>query len=70
MRRLQLVVLLRQDGNSFPAIHAVLGEPAAGRPGTAIAAAEQRLKDPAEASRHCTEATAVFWGYVQEEELR
>jgi DNA-binding transcriptional MerR regulator len=65
VRRLQVVVLLRQGGYDFLAIRAVLDELAAGRPGKAIAAAEQRLKDLADASRRCAEATAVFWGYVQ-----
>jgi DNA-binding transcriptional MerR regulator len=68
VRRLQVVVLLRQGGYDFPAIRAVLDELAAGRPGTAIAAAEQRLKDLAEASRRCAEATAVFWDYIQQQE--
>jgi DNA-binding transcriptional MerR regulator len=66
VRRLQVVVLLRQGGYDFPAIRAVLDELAAGQPGKAIAAAEQRLKDLALASRRCTEATAVFWEYAQQ----
>jgi DNA-binding transcriptional MerR regulator len=68
LRRLQVIVLLRQGGYNFPAIRTVLEELAAGRPGKAIAAAEQRLKDLAEASRRCAEATAAFWDYLQEQE--
>jgi DNA-binding transcriptional MerR regulator len=65
VRRLQVIVLLRQGGYNFPAIRAVLDELAAGRPAKAIAAAEQRLKDLSGASQRCAEATAVFWEYVQ-----
>jgi DNA-binding transcriptional MerR regulator len=68
LRRLQMIVLLRQSGYDFPAIRTVLDELAAGQPGKAIAAAERRLKDLAEASRRCAEATAVFWEYVQQQE--
>ena len=66
MRRLQVVVLLRQGGYDFAAIRAVLGELAAGRPGQAITAAEQRLKELGAASQRCAEATTAFWGYVQQ----
>jgi DNA-binding transcriptional MerR regulator len=65
LRRLQVVALLRQAGYDFEAIRAVLDELAAGRPGRAIAAAEQRLNDLGAASQRCTAATTAFWEYVQ-----
>ena len=65
LRRLRVVVLLRQAGYGFDAIRAVLDELAAGRPARALAAAEARLHELTEASRRCAEATAALWGYVE-----
>lgn len=64
--RLRIVVLLRRGGYGFEAIRAVLGELASGRMHRAVAAAEQRLRDLEEASKHCAAATATLWTYVQE----
>jgi DNA-binding transcriptional MerR regulator len=65
IRRLRIIVLLRQGGYNADAIRPVLSELAAGRPERAIAAAEQRLNDLAAASRRCAQATAAFWGYCE-----
>ncbi|MGH2480238.1 MAG: MerR family transcriptional regulator, partial [Ktedonobacteraceae bacterium] len=50
MRRLRVVVLLREAGYTFIVIHPVLDELAAGRPEQAIAAVEKRREELARAS--------------------
>ena len=65
MRKLQVIALLRKANYSFEAIRAVLTQLANGAPEQALAAAEKRLKDLAEVSRRCVEATAHFWAYIE-----
>jgi DNA-binding transcriptional MerR regulator len=65
IRRLRIIVLLRQGGYNADAIRPVLSELASGYPERAIAAAERRLRDLAAASRRCAQATSAFWGYCE-----
>jgi DNA-binding transcriptional MerR regulator len=65
VRRLRVVVLLRQGGYTAEVIREVLAEVAGGRPERAITAAEARLADLNTDSRHCARATAAFWAYVE-----
>jgi DNA-binding transcriptional MerR regulator len=64
VRLLQIVALLRKVGYGFEAIRAVLTQVAMGTPEQALRAAENRLKELAEMSRCCMEATAVLWAYI------
>jgi DNA-binding transcriptional MerR regulator len=64
LRRLQVVVLLREAGYGFDAIRAVLGELAAGRPERALRAVERRRDELARISRARAAATAAFWTYA------
>ena len=64
MRRLRVVVLLREAGYDFPAIRATLEELAAGQPAQAIAAVEQRRADLARASWACLTVLPAFQAYV------
>lgn len=66
VRRLQVVVLLRRAGYDLPQIRPVLEELAAGRPERALAAAQRRMRDLAEASRRCAEATGALVSYLNE----
>lgn len=66
MRRLRVVALLRGAGYGFEAIHATLGELAAGQPAKAIAAVEKRRAEFARASWACLAALASFHGYISE----
>jgi DNA-binding transcriptional MerR regulator len=66
MRRLRVVVLLREASYNFSAIQTTLDELAAGRPGKAIAAVEQRRADIARTSWACLGAMSAFQGYVSE----
>jgi hypothetical protein len=52
-------------GYGFKAISAVLTQLAIGTPAEAVAAAEKRLRDLAEESRRCIEATAALWEYYK-----
>jgi hypothetical protein len=45
----------------------VLTQLARGTPEQALAAAENRLRDLAEASRRSVEATAAVWAYIEEQ---
>jgi len=65
MRKLQVIALLRKASYNFEAIRAVLTQLAAGTPEQALTAAEKRLKELAEVSRRCVEATTQFWAYVE-----
>ncbi len=67
IRLLQVLALLRKTGYGIEAARIVLTQLARGTPEQALAAAENRLKELAEASRRCIEATAVMWTYVQEQ---
>jgi DNA-binding transcriptional MerR regulator len=64
IRRLQVVALLRKANYDFEVIANVLNQLANSTPEEAMIAAEQRLKDLAEQSRHCAEATAMLWQYI------
>ncbi|GCE31767.1 MerR family transcriptional regulator [Dictyobacter alpinus] len=66
MRRLRLVVLLREAGYNFDIIVPVLEELAAGRPEKAIAAVEKRREELARTSWACLEAIALFQQYVRD----
>jgi DNA-binding transcriptional MerR regulator len=66
MRRLRVVVLLRDAGYDFSAIRTALDELAAGQPERAIAAVEQRRAELAKASWACIAAISAFQGYVGE----
>lgn len=66
MRRLQVVVMLREAGYDFPAIHTTLDELAAGRPERAIAAVEKRLADFARTSWTCLVGMTSFQAYVRD----
>jgi DNA-binding transcriptional MerR regulator len=66
MRRLRVVVLLREAGYDFPAIHTALNEMTAGRPERAIAATEKRRADFARTSWACLTGVSSFQAYVSE----
>ena len=66
MRRLRVVVLLREAGYGFNVILPVLDELAAGRPEKAIAAVERRREELTKTSWACIEALALFQRYVSE----
>jgi DNA-binding transcriptional MerR regulator len=67
IRLLQVLALLRKTGYGIEAARIVLTQLARGTPEQALAAAENRLREQAEASRRCIEATAVMWTYLQEQ---
>jgi DNA-binding transcriptional MerR regulator len=66
MRRLRVVVLLREAGYSFNVIQSVLDELAAGRPEKAIVAVEKRREELTRTSWSCIEALTNFQHYVSE----
>jgi len=66
MRRLRVVVMLREAGYGFDVIHTTLDELAAGRPEKAIVAVEKRREELMKASWACIEALASFQRYVSE----
>ena len=66
MRRLRVVVLLRDAGYRFDAIQSVLDELAAGRPEKAIVAVEKRREDISRMSWVCIEGVTSFKMYVSE----
>ena len=66
MRRLRVVVLLREAGYDFTVILSVLDELAAGRPEQAIVAVEKRREELARTSWVCIEALTFFQRYVRE----
>lgn len=66
MRRLRVVVLLREAGYDFNAIHTTLDELAAGQPEKAIAAVERRREELTKTSWACIEALALFQRYISE----
>ena len=65
MRQLEVIVLMRHSGYQAEAIRAVLDELAAGRAEQAILAAEQWLRELAEAGRRCVAAAAALWAYIE-----
>lgn len=66
MRRLRVVVLLREAGYGFDVIHTTLDELAAGRPERAIVAVEKKREELTKASWACIEALASFHRYIRE----
>jgi DNA-binding transcriptional MerR regulator len=64
MRRLRVVVMLREAGYGFPAIHNTLNELAAGQPEKAIAAVEKRRADFTRTSWACLVGTSALRGYL------
>jgi DNA-binding transcriptional MerR regulator len=65
LRRLQVIVLLREAGYGVAAIAPVLEDLVAGRPERILEAVAQRRRAIAGASRACAEATAALWAYMQ-----
>jgi len=66
MRRLRVVVLLRDTGYPFNVIQSVLDELAAGQPEKAIVAVEKRREELTRFSWACIEALTFFRHYVSE----
>lgn len=66
VRRLHMIVLLRNGGYGFEAIRSVLAELSAGKPEQALAAIEGRREELIAASQRCMAATAALWGYLQD----
>jgi len=66
MRRLRVVVLLRDAGYDFDAIRTTLDELAAGQPEKAIAAMAKRRAELAKTSWACLAAMSSFQGYISE----
>jgi DNA-binding transcriptional MerR regulator len=66
MRRLRVVVLLRDAGYRFNVIQPVLGELEAGKPEKAIVAVEKRHEELTRTSWACIEALTFFQHYVSE----
>jgi len=66
MRRLRVVVLLREAGYGFTVILSVLDELAAGRPEQVIVAVEKRREELTRTSWSCIEALTSFQYYVSE----
>ncbi|MEZ4835301.1 MAG: MerR family transcriptional regulator [Caldilineaceae bacterium] len=64
LRRLRIIVLLRQENYDFAAIHATLDELEAGRPERALAAVEERRNELARIGWSCAEGVAALVGYV------
>jgi len=66
MTRLRVVVLLREAGYDFSAIHLALDELAAGHTERAIAAVEKKRAEMARLSWTCLAAASSFQAYVSE----
>ncbi|HEU4325369.1 MAG TPA: MerR family transcriptional regulator [Roseiflexaceae bacterium] len=66
LRRLRIVVLLRQANHDFAAIRATLNELEAGQPERAVAAIEQRRRELAGVSWRCLQAGNALYEYVNE----
>ncbi|HET8841795.1 MAG TPA: MerR family transcriptional regulator [Ktedonobacteraceae bacterium] len=64
MHRLRVIVLLREAGYDFEAIHSVLAERALGRPEKAIQAIERRGEDLSRRSWACVEALSSLRAYI------
>ena len=65
MRRLRIIVLLREAGYDFVAIRSVLDEIASERPEKAIQAVEKRSEGLVEISWTCIEAMSSFQDYIR-----
>jgi DNA-binding transcriptional MerR regulator len=66
MRRLRVIVLLREAGYDFTVILSVLDELAAGRPEKAIVAVQKRSEELTRTSWLCIEGMTIFQRYVSE----
>lgn len=66
LRRLRIVVLLRQANYGFDTIRTTLNELEAGQPQRAVAAVEQRRSELADMSWRCIEAMAALYAYINE----
>ena len=66
MRRLRVVVLLREAGYPFNVIQSVLDDLAAGRTEKAIMAVEKRREELTRTSWSCIQALTSFQHYVSE----
>lgn len=66
LRRLRVVLLLRQANYDFAAIRTALDELEAGQPQRAVAAVEQRRSELARVSWRCLQATAALHIYISE----
>ncbi|MCG8351161.1 MAG: MerR family transcriptional regulator [Chloroflexales bacterium] len=66
LRRLRIVVLLRQANYDFVAIRTTLDEFESGQPQRAVAAVEQRRSELAHTSWRCLEAMAALYAYISE----
>lgn len=66
LRRLRIIVLLRQANHDFAAIRATIDELEAGQPQRAVAAVEQRHSELARMSWRCLAALAALHAYVCE----
>lgn len=66
MRRLRVVVLLREASYDFDAIRTTLDELSAGQTDKAIAAVERRRAELARTSWQCLTAMSAFEGYIRE----
>lgn len=66
LRRLRIVVLLRQANYDLPAIRTTLNELEAGQPQRAFAAGQQRHSELASLSWRCLEAMAALHDYIRE----
>jgi DNA-binding transcriptional MerR regulator len=64
--RLRIIVLLREVGYDFEAIHAVLTEVALGQMQQAVKAAERRRQVLLQESERCCATTSAVWSYLQE----
>ncbi len=64
LRRLRIVVLLRQANHDFATIRATLDELEAGQPERAVAAIERRRRELAGVSWRCLGAANALYGYI------
>ncbi|GAB4205668.1 MAG: MerR family transcriptional regulator [Roseiflexaceae bacterium] len=66
LRRLRIVVLLRQANHDFASIRTTLDELEAGQPERAVAAIERRRTELAGTSWRCLQAASALCAYVRE----
>ena len=66
IRRLRIVVLLRQANHDFAAIRTTLDQLEAGQPQRAVAAVEQRRSELASVSWRCVAAMAALHAYIHD----
>jgi DNA-binding transcriptional MerR regulator len=66
---LRTIALLRKANYTFETIRTILIQVAQGNPKQSLAAAEQRLKELAEATYRCLEAAVALMEYIGEKTL-